>query len=458
MFRNMPGSDERGEVASSNAEKQPSGNSRSVSWLLRHKLVQNAASLYGVQIATYAVPLVTIPYLARVLGVSGWGLVAIAQGFGSYVALLGEYGFGLSATREVARHRDDREKLADIFAGVLGAKLALLAISIPLAIFASRWVPLFREHPSLFWAAMFWALAQGINVMWHFQGLERMRLVAVLDIGAKVLATIGVFLLVKGPQDGWLVLVLQGFGFLISAAFGLTLAYREVAFRLPTWSASWSALRMGWTMFLFRSSVSLYTAGNAFILGLFVSPEFVGYYAGAEKISRAFVGILNPISQTLYPRLSHLVSSAQDRAARLARISIVMMGGAGASIGLAIFLLAPVIVHIVLGAHFTAAIPVLRVLALLVPLVAIGNVLGIQWMLPLGMDSAFNKIIISAGLINLSLALFLAPIYKDMGMAWAVVVAETFVSVTIYVILRSRKLDPLSYQMVAKPEVVPAFE
>jgi hypothetical protein len=61
-------------------------------------------------------------------------------------------------------------------------------------------------------------------------------------------------------------------------------------------------------------------------------------------------------------------------------------------------------------------------------------------------------------LINLSLALFLAPIYKDMGMAWAVVIAETFVSVTIYVILRSRKLDPLSYQMVAKPEVVPAFE
>jgi PST family polysaccharide transporter len=458
MFPKISSSNERNEVVSSNAENQVGQNIGSVSRLLKHKLVQNAASLYGVQIATYAVPLVTIPYLARVLGVSGWGLVAIAQGFGSYIALLGEYGFGLSATREVARQRDDRDKLADIFAGVLGAKLALVALSIPLAILASRWVSVFREHSSLLWAALFWAVAQGANVMWHFQGLERMRMVAVLDIGAKVLATVGIFLLVKAPQDGWLVLVLQGFGFLISAAFGLTLAYREIAFRLPTWAGSWNALRMGWTMFLFRSSVSLYTAGNAFILGLFVSPEFVGYYAGAEKISRAFVGILNPISQTLYPRLSHLVSSAQDRAARLARISIVMMGGAGATIGLAIFLLAPVIVHTVLGAHFGASIPVLRVLALLVPLVAIGNVLGIQWMLPLGMDSAFNKIIVTAGLINLSLALFLAPIYKDMGMAWAVVIAETFVSLTIYIVLRSRKLDPLSYQFVPKTEVAPAFE
>ena len=169
MFHRAPNSDDLGENVSGRTEPTSSENSRSVSRLLKHKLVQNAASLYGVQIATYAVPLVTIPYLARVLGVSGWGLVAIAQGFGSYIALLGEYGFGLSATREVARQRDDRDKLADIFAGVLGAKLALVALSIPLAIFASRWVSVFREHSSLLWAALFWALAQGFNVMWHFQ-------------------------------------------------------------------------------------------------------------------------------------------------------------------------------------------------------------------------------------------------------------------------------------------------
>src|ERR1700730_5513484 len=90
--------------------------------LLRHKLAQKALSLYGVQIATYAVPLVTVPYLARVLGVAAWGLVAIAQGFGSYLGVLGEYGFSLSATREVARHRGDRDRLAHIFASVLGAK------------------------------------------------------------------------------------------------------------------------------------------------------------------------------------------------------------------------------------------------------------------------------------------------------------------------------------------------
>jgi PST family polysaccharide transporter len=204
--------------------------------------------------------------------------------------------------------------------------------------------------------------------------------------------------------------------------------------------------------------VTLYTAGNAFILGLFVAPELVGYYAGAEKISRAFVGILNPISQTLYPRLSHLVSHAQNQAARLARISILVMVSAGTGIGTAVFLLAPFIVHTVLGPHFGPSVAVLRILALLVPLVALGNVLGIQWMLPLGMDRAFNKIVLLAGGINLVLALVLAPIYMDKGMAWAVVIAETFVSVSMYLVLRSQNLDPLHYPVVPEGDPVPVFE
>jgi PST family polysaccharide transporter len=184
----------------------------------------------------------------------------------------------------------------------------------------------------------------------------------------------------------------------------------------------------------------------------------VGYYAGAEKISRAFLQLLNPISQTLYPRVSHLVFRAQSQAARLVRISIGVMGAAGMGIGALVFVLAPFIVHMVLGARFGQAVPVLRVLALLIPLVAFGNVLGIQWMLPLGMDRAFNRIILLAGLINLSLALVLAPIYRDMGMAWAVVIAETFVSVSMYLVLRSQKLDPLNYRVEPEPEIAPAFD
>ncbi|MGA8812245.1 MAG: flippase [Candidatus Sulfotelmatobacter sp.] len=421
--------------------------------LVRHALFQNVLSLYGVQVASYIVPLITIPYLARVLGANGWGLVAFAQSFGSYFALLGEYGFALSATREVARHRDNRDNLTDIFAGVLGAKTLLAAASVVVAIMVRWWIPVFREHPVLLWAGIFWALAQAFNMMWFFQGLERMRLVAALDVSAKALAIIGVFVLVRRPEDGWRVLVVQGSAFLLSSAVGLGLAYRELHFRLPTWRSVREALRMGWSMFLFRGSVSLYTSGNAFILGLFVSPQLVGYYAGAEKISKAFLGLLNPISQALYPRLSHLVHHARNRAARLAQIGVAVMGGGGTAMGALVFLLAPILVQVILGKGFAPAVPLLRILSLLIPLIAFSNVFGIQWMLPLGLDRPFNTIILLAGLINLGLAVTLATPYADLGMAWAVVIAETFVTGSIYLLLRSRKLDPFSHQAHAESPV-----
>lgn len=417
--------------------------------VVRHALFHNALSLMGVQVAGYAVPLITIPYLARVLGAGGWGLVAFAQAFGSYVALLGEYGFALSGTREVARYSENCDRLASILAGVLGAKALLGAGSLLVAASIESFVPIFHEQPALLWGAMFWALARAFSMVWFFQGLERMRLVAALEISGQALATIAIFVFVHRPEDGSRVLAIQGSGYLLSFACGLILAYLKVPFRVPSLGDIVEALRMGWTMFLFRGSVSMYTVGNAFILGLFVPPQYVGYYSGAEKVSKAFIGLLNPVSQTLYPRLSRLVHSARQKAARLARLGLGVMAVGGLIMGIFVLLLAPFLVHLILGAGFDASISVLRILSLLCPLIALSNVFGIQWMLPLGLDRPFNAIILVAGLLNFSLALVLAPLYSSVGMAWAVVCAEVFVTSAMYLLLRYRRLDPLSYSASA---------
>lgn len=404
-------------------------------------------ALSAAQVATYLFPLVTIPYLARVLGVAGWGLVAFAQAFGAYVTLVVEYGFSLSGTREVARHREDGEKLSEIVAGVLGAK-GLFAMGAIAVTFGARWwIPVFRSHPDLLWAGTFWALAQAMSMMWFFQGLERLKLVAALDFTAKALATAGIFAIIRVPADGWKVLVLQGSGACVSFLVGIAIAYRYVRFRVPTPKVVGNALRTGWSMFLFRSSVSLYTVGNAFILGLFVSPQFVGYYAGAEKISKAFVSLLSPVTRTIFPRLSYLVRNARERATRLAKISLMVMGAGGVVLGLVIFLFAHLLVRVILGHAYGPAVPVLQILALLPPLIALSSVFGIQWMVPLGLDRAFNAIVLLGGVINIGLAVLLAPSLKDLGMAWAVVISEAFVSGGMFLLLRWHRLDPMSHAL-----------
>ena len=117
--------------------------------LLQHGLVQNVLALYGVQAANYLFPLLTLPYLTRVLGPVSWGLLAMVQSFAQYLALLVEYGFNLSATREVARHRDDRSHLASLLAGVTGAKGVLSGLTIFLALAAYEWIPNFRDSAAL---------------------------------------------------------------------------------------------------------------------------------------------------------------------------------------------------------------------------------------------------------------------------------------------------------------------
>jgi PST family polysaccharide transporter len=199
---------------------------------------------------------------------------------------------------------------------------------------------------------------------------------------------------------------------------------------------------MGTSMFLYRGALTLYTGGNALILGLFVPPQFVGYYAAAEKISRASYRLLNPVTQALYPRMSYLVEHAREKAQRLARIGVIVVGAGGLGLTLLIFRYAPWLVRTIVGPEFGPAVPLLRILAIVPALVAFWQSYGTQWMLPLGLDRAFNSVVLLAGAVNVVLALILVPHYADFGMAWTAVVSEAVIAVGFYLMLRWYKLDP----------------
>jgi polysaccharide transporter, PST family len=413
-------------------------------WSFDRGLARNVASLYGVQFANYLLPLVTIPYLTRVLGPSTWGLVAFGQAFGAYASIGIEYGFELSATRAVVKNRNSTRELASLVAGVMGAKILLAAGAVVIALMLKSWIPLFRANPVFLWAAVFWAVAQSFSMVWYYQGFERMRLVAVLDVLGRAAATVGIFIIIHHAEDGWKVLVLQGSGSLLSIFVATALLYREIPIKLPTWRLVRDTLRMGWSMFLFRSSMSLYSAGNAFFLGLFASPADVGFYSGAEKLARALMGLLVPIHQSLYPRVSHLMQHNRPAAKRLARPSMFLMSSVGAVLSLAAFLGAPWAVPLILGKSFAASVPVLEIMATLPLLDALGTMFGVLWMVPLGLDRQFNRVILAGGALNLVLALLLAPKFAQIGMAGAVVATEVFVVLALYLALRRRKLTPLA--------------
>jgi polysaccharide transporter, PST family len=409
---------------------------------LRNGFVHNVIALYGVQASTYALPLLTFPYLARVLGPSGWGVVVYAQAIGAVIASVVEYGFDISASRETSRQRNDPERLSALISGVLGAKFLLAVLCMGGSLLCRPFTHHVAPSLALFWASTIWGVCQGINMLWFFQGLERMRLASALEVGGKVLATVCIFALVHKPDDGWKVMASQCVGCVAAHGVTVVLAYREVGFRWPTPTSIWNALRLGGSMFLFRAVQGLSGSINGLILGSVAPVAAVGEYAGAERITRVFQQGMWPVNQALYPKLTHQMQNAPNRAIKTVRLSLLFLGALGLVFGLIIFLGAPLLVHLILGPAFKNSVPVLRVFALWIPLVALCTVMIFQLLLPNHLDKQFNIVNVTAALLGFASTLLLAPRYKALGVAWSAVSVQVYTLLAFSLVAWRAGLNP----------------
>jgi PST family polysaccharide transporter len=412
--------------------------------LLRSGVLHNVIALYGVQACTYALPLLTFPYMARVLGPSGWGVVLFAQAIGEVIASVVEYGFDISAARDTSRHRHEPKHLSALISGVLGAKFLLAVLCIAGAVFSRRYTHHVAPSLALFWASTIWGVCQGINMLWYFQGLERMRLASILEISGKVLATLSIFILVHKPSDGWKVLAAQCVGCVVAHGITVVLAYREVGFQWPTPASVWESLRLGTSMFLFRAVQSISGSANRLILGSVAPVAALGEYVGAERITRLFQQGMWPVNQALYPRLTKQMQDSPGQAMKTVKYSLLLLGGLGMFFGLAIYLLAPLLVHFVLGPAFRDSVPVLRVFSLWIPLIALTTVIIFQLLLPNQLDTQFNFVNYSAGGLGIVVALLLVPRMAALGIAWAAVASQAYTLVAFSIVLWRTGLNPFS--------------
>jgi O-antigen/teichoic acid export membrane protein len=201
----------------------------------------------------------------------------------------------------------------------------------------------------------------------------------------------------------------------------------EVPPRVPRFSDARRTLREGSSIFACRAWSGLYIQGNALILAALAGPATVAFFGGAERIVRGAINLLQPLTQAFLPRVSYLQAADPPAAERVIKQSLVGVGLLGALMGVTALFGAPILVNVLLGHAYAAAIPVLRVMSLLPVLVAVNTVLGIYWALPFGHDRAFLASIVAAGITNLALALLLVPSLGALGMALSAIAAEVVV-------------------------------
>jgi PST family polysaccharide transporter len=392
----------------------------------RSPTLRNLFYLYAVQAANYLFPLLTLPYLARVLGPEGFGKLALAQALLQYLYLVLEYGFQFTATREVARSRGNRTELGAIVAGVLHARVLLLLPLVPLGVGLGWAIPLLRGNTPLVLGALLGAIGQGFNPLWFFQGLERMGRVALLELVVRGGTTLGVFFLVRTPQDVAVPIYLQAVSYWLSALWGLSWIRKEVDW--PGLVGGFVWLRKGFAFSLYNLATLLYTSLNVTLASLFVPPAQVGQYAGAERLVRPLVNLWSPITRLFFPRLSFAFAQRRPEARRWLLQAFLLTLGTGGLVGGLLFLLAPLLVPWFLGPGFEGAVPMVRTFAFFLVLSALSSFVGLQLLLPMQLDRLFLGVSLLAGVLNVVLALWVLPRWGVRALPWVVVGVEAWVS------------------------------
>jgi O-antigen/teichoic acid export membrane protein len=406
------------------------------------RLRKNIAALSVLQLLNYALPIAVVPYLVRVLGPAHYGLLVFAQASVNYANSVTDYGFNYSATRLVARHREDPEALSRIFWSTTVAKTLLMLACFAVLALLIAVVPVFRAHAALLAACSMLVLGNVLFPMWFFQGIEEMGAITTAQAIAKLSLIPLVFLFVKNSDHFVRAAALQSGTAVLAGIIGIPLLLRvaRVRWYRPRGKDVLDSFREGWDVFMSTAAITIYTSTNTVVLGFMSSAAQVGYFGAANRVINGSQGVLIPITQALYPHLNSMAAKSRDAAVMLIRKSLFWIMLISVAASLAFLLGAGPISHIALGREFDGSIVPLRWMGLLPVLLGLSNVFGVQTMLTFGMNREFNRIVTSSAVINLLLTFPFAYFWGAAGAAIAIVLTELFVTTAMFLTVRSMGL------------------
>lgn len=405
-------------------------------------LWRNLLAMIVWQGSNYLIPLLTFPYLTRVLGPEHYGMLGFSTAIVAYCLIFSDWGFSLSASRSVATARGDPALLNGILWNTLAAKGCLSLCSLAVLGAAIILFPDLRRVAPILFAAWFAVLGNVITVSWFLQGLEKLERFAMSAFMGRVLSVPLTFLLVHKPEDAWRAAAIQALGTIVAGVFSIYFLFRLKVVGKPdiTIKGVSQQLKAGWHIFLSNASISLYTNSNIVILSAVAGVHAVGLYSGADKMRVSAQGLISPISMAVYPRISRLMHEQREEGLRFARGLLFMQGGVTFGISLVLFLASKWLVHFAMGPAFDGSVAIFRWLAWLPFFVGVSNVLGIQIMLTLGLKKSFSRIVFASGIFS-GIAIYpMCLFYGAEGAAATAFFTELIVTAAMVIVLSRRKV------------------
>lgn len=405
-------------------------------------ILNNFFSLTLLKALTYLLPLITFPYLIRVLGIDKFGLVMFAQATMYYFQILVDFGFNLSATREVALNAKNKSKLNEIISSVFSIKLVLLIISGLLLLLILSVFDRFSDESLIYYYSFLKVIAFAFFPVWFFQGIEKMKYVTIINIISKVIFTILIFVFIQSEKDYLLVPLVDAFGFMIGSLVALYYVFKRFnhSFVFNKFTIIKQSFIDSSMFFLSRVSVSLYTSSNILMLGLVASNVMVGYYAIAEKLYMVLRNLYQPIVQVIYPYIS---KSKNVKFFKKLYPGVVILNFIGVYI---LWVFTPELIYLVSKEHFVESIKVFRTLLIVACIVVPSILIGYPFLAALGFKNEANYSTIIGSLFHVTIlgVLYFINLINMYNIVYLLIATESIVLLYRYYAVYKNKLFQIS--------------
>lgn len=395
-------------------------------------LASNFGYLMLLQVAGYIFPLITIPYLARVVGVEGFGKIAFAAAVIVWFQTITDWGFNFTATRDVARNRNDLEKVSEIFSNVLWARLVLMMLSLGLLLTAIALVPYFQKNQALLLITFLMLPGHIMFPDWFFQAMERMRYITIFNLAIKAIFTVMVFSFINEKDDFILQPLFISLGYLICGAFSMYIIVGKwkIKINAPQWEAIMKTITSSTDVFVNNIMPNLYNSFSTVLLGFSGGSVSNGLLDAGRKFVDIGQQFLMVVSRVFFPYLSRKINKHSLYARLQIGVSVVFF--------IVLCIAAPMIIDVFFTPEFEGAELVLQIMSLSMVFLSLSNVYGTNYMIIKGYERTLRNITVFASITGFVIAFPLIRYLDYIGAAITITLTRALIGGAV--MFKARKI------------------
>ncbi len=397
------------------------------------RAVHNAMWLYAMQMFNSVIPLLTLPYITRVLGEAGYGLFSKVFNIVGYLQVIIEYGFGMSGARKAALTKDQGE-LNRLFSAFLFVRALLLILCCGAVSMIILTMKIDEMERVCFIAFMLLLIGTVLQQNWLFQGIQKMGYIAIITMVSRLISLVGIFAFVRSSNDIFLYCLLYSVTSFCGGVFGMGIALfkEKVRFTVQGIRSAWAELKDGWYVFTTSLSTKIFNAFGVTFLGLVATNAEIGVFSAIQKIPSILMLVWSPISQILYPissqRFGASVDAGKQFVSKCRKYFLLLFSG----IALIIALGAKPIIGLLYGEGYASRFFLVYPLLLWLLLGINNNFWGIQTLLASGHSKEYSKCFQISVAVMVVANIILIYLWGDFGAAIAPAISELFLSILLY--------------------------